>query len=252
MKRLTVIISLVMTIMGFGAIKSQDQFEHFNLLSNESLLSEIKNVHVDFLGYKLLYPVVESVPDFIRGPELVAPGDYFRYPAGADEMQLTDTDKKEITDALNVVVNPRYYDLYILDNLTGYEYQLLGGKVSRREYYVKYGGGDTIYVISGLLGEFLSFYRAIPREFRLSIDQLKAEAKELSPIVELEDNDKFVEKENNYIYFVEYVDKDRMLRVRNYQIVKYTKDEAEAKEFPKGRYYNLIEITKFLDEEAMP
>jgi hypothetical protein len=245
-------MTITVFITAIAIAYSQENPERFNLLNDDRSLIEMRNVHTGFLGLGVTYPLVEPVPNPLRAPKLNAPGDYFRHPAGADEMRLTDTDKREIERALNTIVSPRYYDLYILDNLTGYEYQLLEGKVSRREYYVKYGGGDTVYVISGLLGEFLSFYRAIPGEFRLSIDQLKAAAKELSPAAEFDDNDRFVEMENDQIYFVEYVDKDKMLRVRNYQVVKYAQDEAEAKEFPKGRYYNLIEITRFLDKEAMP
>jgi hypothetical protein len=245
-------MTITVFITAIAIAYSQENPERFKLLNDEHSLIQINNIHIGFLGMGITYPEGGPVPIWLRSPNPNAPGDYFRHPAGADEMQLTETDIKEVESALNVAVSPRYYDSYIIDNLTGYEYELLEGKVSRREYYVKYGGGDTVYVISGLLGEFLSFYRAIPGEFRLSIDQLKAAAKELSPAAEFDDNDRFVEMENDQIYFVEYVDKDKMLRVRNYQVVKYAQDEAEAKEFPKGRYYNLIEITKFLDEEAMP
>ena len=167
-------------------------------------------------------------------------------------MQLADKDVKEVENVLNAIISPRYYDSYILKNLTGYKYELLDGKVSRREYYVKYGLGDTAYVLSGILGEFLSFYRAVPGDFRLTIDQIKTEAKKLSPVVKFGSDRKFVQKQNDYIYFTEYLDREQKIRVRNYQIVKYAQDEAEAKEYPKGKYYNLIEITKFLDEEAMP
>ena len=78
------------------------------------------------------------------------------------------------------------------------------------------------------------------------------EAKKLSPLVKFDNKSRFIEKQNDVIYFAEYLNREQKFRVRNYQIVKYTKDEAEAKEYPKGKYYNLIEITKFLDKEAMP
>ena len=81
---------------------------------------------------------------------------------------------------------------------------------------------------------------------------MKTEAEKLSPVVQFGDDKKFIQKQNEYIYFTEYLDRDQMIRVRNYQVIKYAKDEAEAKEYPKGKYYNLIEITKFLDKEAMP
>ena len=81
---------------------------------------------------------------------------------------------------------------------------------------------------------------------------IKAEAGKLSPAIEFQKKDSFTEMEDDYIYFVEYVDRDRILRVRNYQVIEYWMDEDKVKESPEGKYYNLIEITRFLDEEAMP
>jgi len=245
-------IILFFLVAAIAIANSQEKTEQFRLLNDENSLINMKNAHIGFLGMGLTYPQVEPVPFTLRSPNSKAPGDYFRHPAGADEMKLTDTDIKEVESLLTAAVSPRYYDSYVLDNLTGYEYELLEGKVSRREYYVKYARGDTVYVISGLLGEFLSFYRSIPGEFRLAIDQIKAEAGKLSPAVEFQKKDSFTEMEDDHIYFVEYMDRDRMLRVRNYQVIEYWMDEDKVKESPEGKYYNLIEITRFLDEEAMP
>ena len=252
MKKININIAASVVIMTIAIANSQEKTEQFRLLNDENSLIQMNNVHIGFLGMGLTYPQGEHVPFWLRSPKPMAPGDYFRHPAGANEMKLTEKDIKEVEGLLTAAVSPHYYDSYVLDNLTGYEYQLLEGKVSRREYYVKYGTGDTVYVISGLLGDFLSFYRAVPGDFRLSINQLKTEAEKLSPVVQFGDDKKFIQKQNEYIYFTEYLDRDQMIRVRNYQVIKYAKDEAEAKEYPKGKYYNLIEITKFLDKEAMP
>ena len=244
-------LKLALMIVGCGLILtgSEKVTSNFQLLDDERSIFEISNFHFDFIGFVLNKPI----PLFpLRWPDLKGPGDYFRHPAGADELKLTNTDIKEVEGSLDATVSPRYYDSYILDNLTGYEYELLEGKVSRREYYVKYSRGDTIFVISGLLGKFLSFYRAIPGEFRLSIDQLKEDAAQLSTSLKLDDNDSFVEKENDYIYFIEHIDRKGKLRVRNYQVVESWQEADKDRDDSIGKYYNLIEITKFLDEEAMP
>ncbi len=228
------------------------QNSDFKILKDKEQIGAILNFHSRYLGMGVRYALPEAVPPWLRMPEIQTPGDYFRHPAGADELKLTNTDIKEVEGSLDATVSPRYYDSYILDNLTGYEYELLEGKVSRREYYVKYSRGDTIFVISGLLGKFLSFYRAIPGEFRLSIDQLKEDAAQLSTSLKLDDNDSFVEKENDYIYFIEHIDRKGKLRVRNYQVVESWQEADKDRDDSIGKYYNLIEITKFLDEEALP
>ena len=64
--------------------------------------------------------------------------------------------------------------------------------------------------------------------------------------------DSFVEKENDYIYFIEHIDRKGKLRVRNYQVVESWQEADKDRDDSIGKYYNLIEITKFLDEEAMP
>jgi hypothetical protein len=239
----------MIVIFGVSFAISQENEKHFEILSDERSIFEIGNFHLDFLGFVLKTPSPISA---LRMLELKAPGDYFRHPRGADSVQLTTADIKEIESTIKNTIAEQYYDSYILDNMAGYEYNLLNGKISRREYYVKYSRGDTVYVISGLLGKFLSFYRAVPGESRLSIDQLKVEAAKLSPGINFKEDDIFIEKENEYIYFTERVDREQKLRVRNYQVVEYWQETDKERDNPLGKYYNLIEITKFLDEEAMP
>jgi hypothetical protein len=228
---------------------SEDVESNFKLLDDQRSLFEISNFHLNFIGFVINIPA----PIFpLRMHDLKAPGDYFRHPRGAESIELTKADINEVENSLMNTIGFQYYDSYILDNLTGYEYSLLGGKILRREYYVKYARGDTIYVISGLLGEFLSFYRAISDETRLSVEQVKNEASGLSPAVRFEKNDSFVAKENEYIYFLEHLDRESKLRVRNYQVVEYWQQSDKNRDDSIGKYYNLIEITRFLDEEAMP
>jgi hypothetical protein len=50
-------------------------------------------------------------------------------------------------------------------------------------------------------------------------------------------------------YLLEYVDKEKMFRIRNY-LIKATLPPASP-DAPES-YHNLIEVTKFYDKEAIP
>jgi len=178
------------------------------------------------------------------------PGDYFLRPTGADTTDLTDSERIEFEDLLEKIISPEYYDTTILKSVTGYDYSISEGSIHRREYYVAYVLGDTIYVISGWLGKFLSFYRAVPGDFRLTTAELQKEVQNLSPPYTLtsERNFRKINEERNYLQ--EYVDYENMTRIRNYLI--YGTFIFPGKTKSENRSYNLIEITKFIDKEVMP
>ncbi|UCC79153.1 MAG: hypothetical protein JSW64_12885 [Candidatus Zixiibacteriota bacterium] len=211
------------------------------------------DTHLEFLGLGLRYPgPVSVVPYWLRMPEIETPGDYFQYPEGANLIPLADKDISEIRNSLKDLIEDKFYDSLVFGNLKGYQYDMKQGKIHRREYYVKYSRGDTIYVISGLIGKFLSFYRSLPGKDVISIDQLKKEVEKLSPSIKLKNEIPIIKKANEHIYFNEYLDRDQKIRIRNYQIVESWQETDKDRDDSIGKYYNLIEITKFLDEEAMP
>ena len=75
-------------ILSINFANAEENDSNFKLLSDERSLIEISNFHLDFLGYILAYPLVEKVPDVLRLPGSKTPGDYYRYPRGADSIQL--------------------------------------------------------------------------------------------------------------------------------------------------------------------
>ena len=218
----------------------------FRLVGPVSLHS---SSHERYLG---IYPI--SGPDgsmsyWIRDRDSRHPGDYFFRPELADSTSLTDTEFLEMENLLRQNVYASYYDDFVLENLTGCEYTFADSAVWRREYHVCYARGDTIYVISGWLGKFLSFYRAIRGDFRYDIDELQNQVKLLSPSYRNTKEKSFMRIDEEINYLLEYVDKPNRIRVRNYQIdagFRYgVSGDIEKK-------YNLIEITKFIDPEVMP
>jgi len=219
---------------------------------DEQTFTKTMGLHTNLLGLETLYPAPERVFWALRMSRITTPGDYFFYPRGADTTVLSSEEILEFKSTLDGLISDKYYDSYVLDNVGGFKYELRGGIVSRREYFVKYARADTVYVISGLLGKFLSFYRTIPGKEVISIDQLKRESKKLSPSIEFKKDLDFVKKDDDRIYFVEYLDREQKLRVRNYQVVEYWQETDKERDDSIGKYYNLIEITRFLDEEAMP
>jgi hypothetical protein len=78
--------------------------------------------------------------------------------------------------------------------------------------------------------------------------------KELGKITPLSDEikskkSKFGQESDSSNYLLEYVDKDAMIRVRNYLMNTTLPPDPPDK---PNRFYNLIEITKFYDTEVKP
>ena len=242
-------IKFLFTILIIGYF-TQETFagnERFELVSRDSWW---RNDHYQYLG---MLPL--AVPDgkmqfWVRFQTTDSPGDYFMEPAGADSMTLKQDETSEIGKLINETIEPALYDNYILENLLGYEYDISDGKVHRREYHIYYARGDTIYVISGWLGKFLSFYRAIPGDFRHSVEDFQEEVKKLSPAYAIADKGFFKKIEEERNYFLEYVDKENMTRVRNYQI--FGNFTFPGQVGGEEKRYNLIEITRFIDKEVIP
>jgi hypothetical protein len=197
------------------------------------------------------YPMTYGkVMESVRQKSPYTPGDYSLWPIGADTITLNEQQRSEISEQLNENIRLSFYDDFVLQHLHGYEYTIGSDSIQRREYYVSYARGDTIYVISGWLGKFLSFYRAIPGDFRYDTSQLQNEVGKLSPSYRETKDDSFKRIDEEKDYFLEYLDRDNMMRVRNYLVdATFIFDDSRQGTMKK---YNLIEITKFIDPEAMP
>ncbi len=212
-------------------------------------VSAYSSSHRGHLGINPASTADGSMQYWIRDRDSRHPGDYFLRPHGADSTSLTDTEFSEIESLLRQNVYDSYYDDLVLESLSGHEYTFADSAVWRREYYVRYARGDTIYVISGWLGKFLSFYRAVPADFRYDIDELQNQVKLLSPSYRKAKEKSFKQIDQEINYFLEYVDKQNKMRVRNYQINAGFRYGVSG---DRGKKYNIIEITKFIDPEVMP
>jgi hypothetical protein len=164
-----------------------------------------------------------------------------------------------VTTFLKQHFAPQFYDSAIVASLQGYYYEFPNGP--HREFYTMFANGDTVYVISGLFGKFISFYRATPGDFRLEPDKLLTEVRKISSLIDgLEIGaDDFVRRDDPGNYFLEYVNRDALVRIRNYQMKAILPPDPpdttiqETIDFRDTRKpYNLIEVTKIIDGSIIP
>jgi hypothetical protein len=205
---------------------------------------------LDELGIRLNSALADVVPYDLRQPLPTAPGDYFRHPLGADSMTLSSLDKEQIHSLLKSNINPVFYDSSMLEKISGYQYRLNSEKEKRREYFLRYAKGDTIFVISGWLGKFLSFYRSIPGHKQYSIRELQTVAQLLSPSY-IAGADNSFKINPNGPYFLEHVNRDNKMRLRGYLVGEESYIDKTT-EYPVDKTYSLIEITVFIDKDMAP
>lgn len=203
------------------------------------------------MGIGLFTPRANVVPFDIRQAILKAPGDYFVSPHGAAEVSIPETTKEEIRASLLSTINSRYFDDYLLDSLRGYTFQLGGEDQPRGEYYIRYSRNDTIFVISGWLGKFISFYRAVPGHKKYSFDDLQKAIAQLIAIGIEIPHEAYEKSSRDNPYFIEYIDREKIVRVRCYHISEIVRFDEQANNFITDPY-TLIEITRFIDKETMP
>jgi hypothetical protein len=209
-----------------------------------------------YLKYLHLFsvPVVTKMDFLVRQPLTTYLGDYF-YPPDAFLPRnfvniQTDswTSPSDSLDLFNFIRDiTKINESRVILSLTKYVYDFPKG--ARREAYTMLSDADTIYVISGWLDKFLSFYRVVPGDKRLTIPELMKELEKITPLSKEIDQKKFRTESDSVNYLIEYVDKVKMFRVRNY-LMKATlpPDPTNSPE----SYHNLIEVTKFYDKEAIP
>jgi len=203
-----------------------------------------------YLGIRI--PLAYSPIAFnIRCPIDKFPGDYFYSPMNADTVALDSSIRAEIRSILASFVDSSYFSNDMISFLKGYTYRLCEECTRRNEYHIRYSCGDTLYVISGWIGKFISFYRAVPGDSKLSMGQLQNEIARLSPSYQIADSAAFVVKDTRSGYFCERVDRQNMMRVRNYTITEIPGPKSKH-DLNQAWTYNLIEITKFIDKEMLP
>ena len=201
-------------------------------------------------------PMATSFHFIIRQGSIKYPGDYF-YPPDAYipkefmakdlYAEPTQSEINTVKEFLSIRLSSKFSDSLILSSLKCYNFAFRNGL--HREPYTMFSKGDTVYVISGWLGKFLSFYRAVPGGFRMTVPELMKQLGDITPLSRNIKEGAFMQQLDSLNYLLEYVDKDKMLRVRNY--LMKTILPPEPTDSPE-RLYNLIEITRFYDKEAIP
>jgi len=239
--KIALILALATTSLISGLVKSD-----FLISKQESYGNPCSAI----LGSRPMLPVPDGGVHF-RSRDSSHPGDYYRFPQGAETTSLTPDEFSEISNGLRSFIDSSYYDSYVVSNLTGFSYEMAGGKVKRREYHVRYVKGDTTYVISGWLGKFLSFYKVVPGNIKYTVDELQQEGRKISPAFVRAGQEHFRKIIDEWKYFIEYIDKERLIRIRTYIIEEVT---SQPSEYGSGslKPLSLIEITKFLDPEVIP
>jgi hypothetical protein len=242
------IISLLATLwfaIGSDAIAESSQFA----ISDEPLNIQTPR---EYFGLTLRYAVNDGgIDQFRRDFQLKSPGIYYLWPRGAHKIELESTEFYEVLNWLKSNIEPAFYDLYVLMHLKGFYYELQGGSTKRREYHVRYVKSDTIFVISGWLGKFYCFYMATPTNEKYSVSHLQQKLKNICPDYVAGNDSLFRKQAETENYFLDYVDRDRMTRVRNFFVDEGLRPSEDGQRLI-GSKYNVIEITKYIDKEAMP
>ena len=203
------------------------------------------------LGIGLFVPAIDVVFFDRRQPGIEAPGDYYRFPWGADTITITSAMKIEIVTALQAAIRPVFFDTLVVGSITGYRYRLRAEQLHREEYHVRYCQGDTVYVISGWTGKFLSFYRAVPGVIKYDLNELQQNISRFAAFDVQIPQEAYDKSSHENPYFVEYVNRDKMTRIRCYHVSEETGVDTTSNSLitiPR----TLIEITKFIDKEVMP
>jgi hypothetical protein len=241
---------LMLNNAAFGNLQVEDYYEY--ITPRRIILDPI---YTDYLYLDRL-PLMTQFSSVIRQNYAPYPGDYF-YPADAYmyseympeglHIRLTAEEIKAVEDFLKENLPSRFSDSLVLASVKGYNF--IFSDDLHREPYTMLSEGDTVYVISGWLGKFLSFYRVVPGDFRLSVPQLIDQLAKLTPLARDIDEKEFRHESDSLNYLWEYVDRDKMFRIRNY-LMKATLP-PNPPDSPE-KYYNLIEITKFYDKDVIP
>lgn len=202
------------------------------------------------LKINLIPEISGAIPDEIRQSlyKKVA-GDYYRNPLNAPKGIISREEKGLVWNFLKDNIKAANYDSMILENISVFEYKLDKEEIPRRDCFLRYSEADTIYVISGWIGKFFSFYKAVPEIHKYKLSELNERISEIATFNIKIPKDAYEKYSKDNTYFIEYIDRERMLRIRCYHISEQRKGQASA--FVSDPY-TLIEITRFIDKEMVP
>ena len=208
------------------------------------------NSPIQQLGINMVPELIETPPSWIRQSLYKSyAGDYYRSPFPIPKSIIKEDEKISAWTFLNDGIKPANYDSSIFNNICAYEYKLLNEDAPRRDIFLRYSKADTIYVLSSWSGKFISFYRSVPRFSKYNLDELNKNIAQISRLDIKIPTEIYEHCSRDIPYFIEYVDKVKMLRIRCYHISEQRMNgEVQYSDGP----YTLIEITRFLDKEMVP
>jgi hypothetical protein len=201
---------------------------------------------------------------FLRSANDIYPGDYF-WPAFAGTPPAilsypnyliknpSSEEKQQIALFLKDYFPMRFQNPALIDSAQAYTLRCLYTPDSvRHEFYIMLSEGDTIYVISGWDGKFISFFRANPYDKKLTPTDFIAQAIQIAPgLGKLALSDQMVKVDTGKVweektYFLQSYEISNRLWLRHYPIsVVLPPDNPET---GKEKLYNLIEISKIYDQ----
>ena len=194
-----------------------------------------------------------------RGTNIETLGDYF-FPPSAKYAAVEKTTIEGLVRAYNnsfksPIPESLFYavDWYDLNGSYLSDHKL--PDTSRYEFFIRCTDGNAIYVLSGWLPNFIKLYKAIPRDYKLSLIGLKNEIDSLiiSPAANSFAFDSIFEG-NHYLY----KGRSSNIIIKNYNISAHRPDRLvkghpiESTPAMYSDWYNIIEITVYLNKEFMP
>ncbi len=205
--------------------------------------------------------VCQAMPN-VRSSNGIYPGDYFwpafaGYPSslGLPQFKLEQLDaeeKQSLVRFLKEYFPEKFHISALIDSIRTYTYGCYSG--DRHEFYLMLSEGDTIYVISGWFGKFMSLFQAVPSNKILTPADFIKQIKEIAPALRKSKLSDSLVSVDNYVYgergdttfFMQAYDPVNRMWFRNYptKLVLPPADPAKGKEKP----YNIIEISQIYDE----
>jgi hypothetical protein len=187
-----------------------------------------------------------------RGWQKEAPGDYF--------MEFC-RGRMSIDSTLAESIATRYQAFFGIDIPKEIFYGCsipldTAGSSERQEYFTRYTDGKYVYVISGWWPKFIKFYRATLGKSKLEPNQFKSQLRNMVKSDSVFKNTKLYMYENKEFYLLKGVENN--LIAFNYNIeASYYKGRSQAPDLGQpppmfSDWYNIIEITIYLDKEFMP
>jgi hypothetical protein len=190
------------------------------------------------------------IPIWIRQlPYNKIAGNYYLSPLNIRKSIIRPDELKSIWDFLYNNINTQYFDSAIITQIGVFEYKMANDPIPRRDIFLRYSNADTIFVLSGWFDKFISFYRTVPGFHKYKLQELNSVINSLSSLNIKIPKKVFNDCSKDSTYFIEYVDRDRMLRVRCYHIAEQRNGQDNSSIMDP---YTLIEITRFLDKEMVP